>query len=284
MKALITGASSGIGEAYATKCAELGYDLIITGRREDLLRTISARLSRTYHVSVEHFVVELSDDAQLEKLVNKIMQTRDLHMLINNAGFGTVSYFMNEEYTVQEKMVKVHILAPMKLIYAALPGMIERKEGILINVSSISAKTPLPTSVIYSASKSFLQIFSESLYLEVKDFNIMVQTLCPGFTRTSFHERIGMDDILRKNRSFLKWMSPEKVVEISFRNLKKGKVLCIPGLWNKLIWVFTGILPRRVYYKIVSAAVKQEEKAKLSKPLGEFAKLKGPSKTGQPFG
>lgn len=252
MIALITGASSGIGEAYATKFAELGYDLILTGRREDLLKVLSDKLRKKYNISVETLIVELSNDDELDRLANKIKQIENLQVLINNAGFGSRSHFLEEEYRGQENMIKVHVLAPMKLIYAAMPGMIKRDSGILINVSSISGKTPSPNGAIYNATKSFLQIFSESLYLENINSNITIQTLCPGFTRTDFHGKIGLNDSAFINKGIVRWMSPEQVVEISLKNLKKGKVICVPGFWNKVLWVLADFIPRNIYYKIVS--------------------------------
>lgn len=254
MKALITGASSGIGEAFALKFAQLGYDLIITGRRKDLLANIATKLRSTYNISVEALTVELTDDEALEKLANKIKETKNLHILVNNAGFGSHSFFFDSDYQDHVNMVKVHILAPMRLIYAALPGMIQRNEGILINVASLGGKTPSPKSATYNASKSFLQIFSESIYLENIHSNIKMQILCPGFTKTHFHENVNLDAFAQRNKGIIRWMSPEQVVNISLKNLKRGKLICIPGFWNKVLWVLADIIPRNIYYKIVTRA------------------------------
>ena len=251
MIALITGASSGIGEAFAKKFAQQGYNLVITGRREDLLHDISDKLQKRYNIIVETLKVELADEEDLEFLSEKIKHMDNLSVLVNNAGFGSRFNFINEEFKSQEDMIKVHVLAPVKLIYAALPGMIHRGHGTIINVSSISGKTPLPVGATYSATKSFLSTFSESLYLENASTNIKIQTLCPGFTKTNFHGKLGLNGASLSNKGFIRWMTPERVVEVSLKNLKKGKIICVPGFWNKVIWFLADIIPRNIYYKII---------------------------------
>lgn len=270
MKALITGATSGIGEAYAKKFAQLGYDLILTGRREDLLTKLSSTIIEQFRVKVEVLKVELSNEEQLHTLVSKVKQTYDLEVLVNNAGFGSRSSFLEEDIFNQENMVKVHVLAPMKLVHAALPGMITRDRGVIINVASISGKTPLPTGAIYSATKSFLQIFSESLHLENLNSNIVVQCLCPGFTRTDFHKKLDINIKSIKETGIIRWMSAEEVVEYSLRNLRKGKVICVPGLRNKVLWFLSSVLPRPIYYKLVSRV--GERKQVLNSHLAQHVK------------
>lgn len=261
MKALITGASSGIGEAYARKFAELGYDLIITGRNEDHLNRIANEIRSHYKIKVEPMIIELDNDGELDILVNKIKQSPDLKVLINNGGFGSPFNFLEVNFETHEKMVKVHVLAPIKLMYAALPGMIKYGSGIVINVSSVSANTPLPTGALYSATKSFLKVISESLYLENMDSDILFQTLCPGFTKTNFHEKTKVyEGSFFGNHGLIRWMTPERVVEISLKNLKKGNVICIPGVWNKILWGLADIIPRRIYYWIVARAEAQNNR------------------------
>ena len=258
MKALITGASRGIGEAYAYRFAQLGYDLILTGRAEDLLQEVAFRISQQYPVEVETLTIELADDNDLERLTLKIREYEDLHVLVNNAGFGSGTYFREEDFDDVDRMIKVHVRAPLKLIHAALPGMTAKNGGIIINVSSLGGKTPFPKSSVYSATKSFIRIFSETLHLETRNSNIFVQTLCPGFTKTHFHSRLGKNGTHMEKNGFIRWMTPEQVVEISLNSLSKDKVICVPGFWNKLLWVTAGILPRRIYYRLVSGLDKKQ--------------------------
>ncbi|NJK98504.1 MAG: SDR family NAD(P)-dependent oxidoreductase [Bacteroidales bacterium] len=263
MKALITGASSGIGEAFATKFAQLGYDLILTGRRMELLNSIAVRLNDQYKIMVEVVRVDLESEHDLDQLVLKIKETNHLEVLVNNGGYGAPDQFLKGEYRNHEKMVKVHVLAPMKLIYAALPAMLQHNKGIIINVSSLSANTPLATGALYSATKSFLRMFTESLYLENENSEILFQVLCPGFTKTDFHNKLGWDKSFEKSRGIIRWSTPEKVVETSLQSLKKGKVLCIPGFWNKVIWQMADIMPKTLYYKIISRESNRELKKHL---------------------
>lgn len=251
MYALITGASSGIGKAFAKKFAQMGYDLIITGRRLDLLNHLSETISNQYNVQVKACKIELSDHNQLENFIHFINDF-DIEVLVNNAGFGFKSRFLDEDLSIQVKMVGVHVLTPMRLIHAVLPGMLRRNKGIIINVSSISANTPLSAGVVYAATKSFLKHFTESLYLENIKSNVVFQSLCPGFTISDFHKRVNGESNNYKNKGIVRWMTSDEVVEISLRKLKKGKVICIPGFWNRVLWTLADLFPRTLYYKIVS--------------------------------
>jgi short-subunit dehydrogenase len=252
-RALITGATSGIGEAFARRFAHQGYNLIITGRRKEKINRLAHDLTQTCAVNVEVIISELSNPGDVDALAQKVRDTENLDILVNNAGFTTKRYFLHEDREGQEKMVQVHVVTPMKLTYAALPNMIAQGKGAIINVSSLGAFTPFPTTATYSGTKAFLVVFTESLHLELAGTNVKVQALCPGFTRTDFHERIGMDKSKQKNVGIIRWMSPEKVVHISLRCLKKNKVICVPGFWNKVLRFATHkLLPRSLYYKSVS--------------------------------
>ena len=252
-RALITGATSGIGEAYARRFASQGYDLIITGRRKEKINHLADELAQTCAVDVEVVIAEFSNQGDVDALAQKVRDTENLDILVNNAGFTTKSYFHHEDLEGQQNMVQVHVLAPMKLIYAALPNMIARGRGTIINVSSLGAFTPLPKTATYSGTKAFLAVFTESLRMELAGTNVKVQALCPGFTRTDFHERIGIDKSKQKNVGIIRWMPPEKVVDISLRCLKNNQVICVPGFWNKILLCATHrLLPRSLYYKSIS--------------------------------
>ncbi len=250
----ITGATSGIGAAFARRFAREGYDLIITGRREKIIRNLAGEISKKYGVKVDVIISELSNDEDVNLLVEKIKQEENIEVLINNAGFGIGKPFYEDAIENQENMAKVHILSTLKLTYAAIPNMIKKKRGIIINVSSISSFFPLPDAAIYSGTKAFLNNFSESIYLELKNKGIYVQSLCPGFTRTDFHNRMGLNKGELRNRGIIRWMSADRVVEYSIECLKKGKIICIPGFWNKVLVLISKILPRFLYYKIVIVA------------------------------
>ncbi|AET68268.1 short-chain dehydrogenase of unknown substrate specificity [Desulfosporosinus orientis DSM 765] len=249
--AVITGATSGIGAAYALWFAQDGYDLIITGRRRAVIEEFAQKLRKSYGIKVEVVIAELAKPDQVEKLIEKIRH-RQVEVLVNNAGFGVNSFYQESDLEIMEQVVEVNVLTPMKLIHALLPGMIRRGRGIIINVSSESAYLSIPKNSVYSGVKAFLLSFTEGLHLDLRNTGVKVQVVCPGFTRTDFHEKMGMKKSKQRNKGLIHWMSPEKVVEISLKDLKKEKVICIPGIHTKLLIFFGKILPKNYYYKFAS--------------------------------
>ncbi len=248
--AVITGATSGIGAAYAARYAKDGCNLIITGRRKERIETFAEKLENEYKVDVEVVLGELSEDEDVQRLLEKISH-RQVDILINNAGFGESSLFQSCELNVMEQMVKLNVLAPIKLIRAVLPSMVERGSGTIINISSESAFLSIPKNSVYSGCKSFLKSFTECLHLDLMNTRIKVQVLCPSFTKTDFHEKMGMDKSRQKNKGLIRWLSPDDVVDISLKALQKDKVVCKTGIHSKLIIWIMGLLPRRMYYKFV---------------------------------
>lgn len=249
--ACITGATSGIGAAFARRFASDGYNLIITGRRRERIQSLASEISSKYRVNVDVEIAELSDAATLEALANRVRGMKNLEILVNNAGFSIKEFFQSENFSSHEKMLKVHCLATMKLIHAALPNMVANSRGAIINVSSLSAFSPFPTNAAYSATKRFVLMFSESLHLELKGKGVRVQALCPGMTRTEFHERMGYDrEKVYKRKGLMRAMSPEEVVDISLKCLKKDRVVCIPGFHNKFTSILLKILPRSLIYRM----------------------------------
>ena len=258
--ACITGATSGIGAAFAKKLAKQGYDLMITGRREKNIESLSNTLSEENKIKVEVIIAELSDDKKLDLLVEKIKKMKNLAILVNNAGFAKENLFHEEDFSTHEIMLKVHNLALIKLCHAALPNMISQGHGRIINVSSLLAFTPSPTNAMYSASKAFVKLFTESLYLELQGKGVQVQALCPGMTRTDFHERMGFNkNTFYKDKGMMKAMTPEEVVDISLQYFEKNKVLCVPGWNNKLSRFLLKVLPQAVIYKRTSSMMHKKQ-------------------------
>lgn len=250
-KALITGATSGIGGAYARLLAEQGYDLIITGRRREIIEESARQIEKRDGAKVDVVITELSDINGINNLIERIQKTGSIDVLVNNAGFTTKGYFCQEDIVEQEKMVLVHVVAMMKLTHAVLPSMMERKSGIIINVASIQAVTPMALSTTYCSVKAFMKNFSIGLHCEVKDHGIKIQCVFPGFTRTDLGRFIGIDMHEIKDSPLQHWMLPEEVVKISLGELKKkNKVICIPGVRNKALYMAVKILPERLWYLI----------------------------------
>ncbi len=240
--ALITGATSGIGAEFARRLAGQGYSLILSGRREERLRAFAAELAQKYTVSVEVVVGDLTQPGGIETLEAKIAALPDLSILVNNAGFGVLGNFAQATLQSQLDMIQVHILSTVRLTHAALPGMLRRKQGAIINVSSVAAFLPFGSgSVTYNATKTYLNMFTQTLHDELRGSGVRVQALCPGFTYTEFHDRPGLETFSRTDFPRFAWLTPEKVVDESLRDLKSGRVICVPGFLYKVVTVVGGL-------------------------------------------
>jgi short-subunit dehydrogenase len=246
----ITGASSGIGAAFARELGRQGFDLILTGRRRAQLDALANALVGAHGIRVEVITAELADDAALEQLAERVRSEAQLEMLINNAGFGSGGApFHQQDYAVHQAMLRVHVQATVRLTYAALPTLLARRQGAIINVSSLAAFFTIPYQVMYSATKEFIRAFSEALAIELRGSGVRVQALCPGFTRTDFHARLGADpERVYRTSGPMKAMSAEEVVQASLRCLARDEVICIPGAHNRFASFLPCIVPRRLQH------------------------------------
>ncbi len=230
-KALITGASSGIGAEFARQLSALHYDLILVARRHERLERLAAQLSEANGVQVEWLPADLTQYADVERVCEHITKLSHLQLLVNNAGFGLEGRFAQSDLQRQVDMIELHVLASVRLMRAALPGMIERRFGGIINVSSLAALVALPMHASYSATKSYLHVFSMALHAELRSTGVRVQALCPGFTESEMH---GPADNSRRNDlpSFL-FLPASQVVRESLNALEADRGLCIPGTFYK---------------------------------------------------
>ncbi len=252
--AFISGATSGLGAAFARHFAQQGYDLILTGHPDDKISLDVEDLKIKNEVNVDVILADLANENDITRLEEIIKETKEIEVLINNAGFFFGKAFWKNDTRSLESMVKVHICAPVRLILAALPNMTSNNKGTIITLSSLVSFMPVPQDAMYSATKLFSNSFMESLHISFKEKGIKVQVLCPGFVRnTNFHERAGMKLSLVKSWQILPWMEPENVVKISVRNLrKKNKVVVIPGFRNRAIKFIISILPKPLYYRFAA--------------------------------
>jgi short-subunit dehydrogenase len=193
-------------------------------------------------------LIELSNAVEMENLLDKI-KLKNIDILINNAGFGTSRFFHKEPFQIQEDMVTVNILCAMKLTYAILPGMLKKRDGIIINVSSTGAFMSTPKETTYVGTKAFLRAFSEALYFELIGTGVKIQAVCPGLTKTDMPIRLGIPEDQQVNHGPFKWITPEEVVDASLKCLKSNQVICIPGRFTKFQVFMRSILPDSVYYK-----------------------------------
>ena len=250
--ALITGATSGIGAEFAKQLAGMGYNLIITGRRKKEIQKKADEISKEFNVKTDIIIAELSEESGREKVVKSIRKTPDLKMLVNNAGFGHEGFFAGVDFSIHEQMLNVHSLAVMRLTYEAIPVLIKNNGGAIINISSMCSRLFLPGQSIYNSTKAFVTAFTETLHMEYGDNNIVFQALCPGFTRTDFHSKMGYGLFDLPDAGVNRWMTPEQVVKYSLKSLGKGKVLCVPGFLNRISYGMPRIMPRKAYYKMMS--------------------------------
>lgn len=250
--ALVTGASSGIGETFARKLSKMGYALILVARRKERLEKLAAELG-----NADALVADLTNDTDLLAVETRIAAEPKLEFLVNNAGFGVPGMFHETDLEAQHKLHRLHILAIERITHSALKGMIERRKGNIINVSSVAGFFIAPHNVTYAASKAWINRFTEGLYIELKSIHspVRVQALCPGFTYSEFHDVIGMD---RSLISKSLWMSSEDVVDASLNGLERNKLIVIPGWRYRLISGLLTCLPRRVkHFSALRYAKKQ---------------------------
>lgn len=251
--ALVTGASSGIGAQFARALAARGYNLLLTGRREEALAQVAREISSPGR-QVESVLAELSRPSEVERILERCAGRR-VDALVNNAGFGLGRAFLDEPFESQERMERVHVWAPMRLIHELAPRMVARGSGAIINVASLAAFLPMPTSAMYAATKTFLRLFSESLAVELWASGVRVQVLCPGFTRTRFHAGLRAPEQQLGNRFLVHWMDPPAVVRASLDALDRNRVVCVPGFWNRVIRSLIPLIPRRLFYRLAASRV-----------------------------
>jgi short-subunit dehydrogenase len=231
--ALITGASSGLGEAFAERLAAEGHDLIVVARREDRLRALADRLGDAHGTATEVLAADLTDPEELRRVEARIVAGPALDLLVNNAGFGGYRPFLRLDPDRAEELIRLQVLAVTRLARAALPAMVARGRGAVINVSSqlaFSAALPSPPlppgRAVYAATKAYVNAFTQLLHGELAGTGVRVQALCPGVMRTEFFARMGIE----VGRVPMSPMEPSEVVSASLAGLQRGAVLCVPGL------------------------------------------------------
>ena len=238
--ALITGASSGLGAEYARQLASRGVNLVLVARDEDALEKLAASLRERWRVEVELLVADLLDKSQLEKLTERLTDPdRPIDMLVNNAGFGLPLAFERNEIDDEVRHLHLHVEVPMRLTHAALQPMLARGNGRIVNVASVAGFIPRST---YGACKGWLISFSRWANGRYAPRGVTVTAVCPGFTHTNFHERMGMDPGDEGIGDWM-WLDARDVVRESLRDVARGKAVSVPSLRYKAIVVLTRFLP-----------------------------------------
>jgi short-subunit dehydrogenase len=240
--AAITGASSGIGEVFARKLAPT-HDLLLIARRRDRLESLAAELSASDGAQVAVLAADLTDDADLARVADRLAAEEKLALCVNNAGFGLRGLLWKSDPKALEQMHRLNIGAVLRLSHAALGNMVARQSGALINVASVAGFVRRARNAGYGATKAWVIAFTESLYLELRSLQspVRVQALCPGYTYSEFHDAMNLDRMSIASRSM--WLRADFVVEESLKALATGRLFVVPGWRYRLIVNLSSILP-----------------------------------------
>lgn len=239
--ALITGPTAGIGLSFANLLASEGSDLVLVARDTARLEELASSLRDQHGIEVEVIAADLSVREDCQRVEARLSDSsRPVHTLVNNAGFGINSYFADSSIDDQQRMLDVLVTAVMRLSHAAVPGMIERRAGHIINVSSVAAWMFGGT---YSAAKSWCTVFSESLNREVSQHGVTVTAVAPGFTHTEFHQRAGMD---MKGMKEWMWLNSDDVARDALKAARRGRSVAVPGTQYKVASALLQYLPRPI--------------------------------------
>ncbi|WP_026297272.1 SDR family NAD(P)-dependent oxidoreductase [Paenibacillus daejeonensis] len=240
--ALITGASSGIGEAYARELASRGCHVILTARSKTKLEALASELTRVHGVQAHALPCDLSQAGAPRMLAESISELGlPVNILINNAAFGTYGRFEEIDSGREQEEIMLNTSALVELTHLYLPGMLKRKEGVVVNVASMAAFAPCAYMAVYGATKAFVLSFSEALWAETRGRGVRVMALCPGATDTGFFDEVGSRDMVKGNAL----STPQRVVQAGFRGIDKGRSYIIDGRSNQFAALVSQLLPRR---------------------------------------
>ncbi len=244
-RALVTGATAGIGHAFATELAARGHDLVVVARDTARLEALAKELSDRHAVDVDVLTADLSTEEGTAAAVDAVTSTsRPVDLLVNNAGSSFPGWFGTTAIAEEDTQLDLLVRAPMHLMDGALKVMSGRHGGAVINVASVAAFTPRGT---YSAHKAWIVNLSQWAHLHYADVDVRVQALCPGFVRTEFHQRMGADisDVPR-----WMWLKPQQVVKASLRDLERGKAVSVPSLRYKVLATLSRSMPAGLVARI----------------------------------
>ncbi|GBL28562.1 very-long-chain 3-oxoacyl-CoA reductase [Actinomycetota bacterium] len=252
--ALVTGATVGIGESFTRLLAHNGYNIVLVARDLPRLQERAKGLESSFGIETKVIQADLATDAGCKSIEDFIINNH-IDVLINNAGFGLNKAFTQSQLEAEQQMLDVLVRTPMRLMHVALPAMKERNKGVIINVSSVAGWIAGGT---YSASKSYLTVLTESLHTELASTNVKVSALCPGFTRTEFHQRGGMS---MKGLPAFMWLNADKLVATAWKDAVAGKAVSVPGWQYQLLTFVMRNAPRPLVRKIgMNVRIKQRKK------------------------
>jgi hypothetical protein len=243
--ALVTGASAGIGAAFARILASHGYDVALTARRADRLDRLAEEISLRYGVETLTVTADLAEpDAPGHILDHLTAHGRTVDALVNNAGYGLAGAYADTRWEDQRAFIQVMMTAPAELAHRVLPGMIHRRFGRIVNVASLAGLVPGAAGhTLYGATKAFLVRFSQSLHLEAEAHGVHVSALCPGFTYSEFHDVNGARAQISAATPAWLWLGADEVAAAGYEAVEANRAICVPGAPNKAIAAITKLIP-----------------------------------------
>ena len=259
--ALVTGASSGIGKAFAELLAAKGYAVVLTARRSDRLHALAEELRQRHGVATHTLVADLAQPDASQHIVDELAaRGLVIDLLVNNAGYGVPGSYANVAWTDHERFMQVMVTAVLDLTYRVLPGMLDRGWGRIINIASVAGMVPSPAGhTLYGASKSFLIRFSEALASENAPRGVNVTAVCPGFTLSEFHDVTGTRDKMKSVPGVL-WLKADDVARQGYDAVMKGDPVVVNGaVYRLLVWL-NGALPGKVSRWVSGMAGRQYRK------------------------
>ncbi len=259
--ALVTGASSGIGKAFAELLASKGYALVVTARRADRLDALAADLRQKHGVEVHTIVADLALPHAPQQIADELAaRGLTIDLLVNNAGYGVPGSYVDVPWTKHEQFMQVLVTAVLDLTYRLLPGMIERGWGRIINVASVAGMVPSPAGhTLYGASKAFVIRFSEALAAENGPKGVNTTAVCPGFTWSEFHDVTGTRDKMNSMPGFL-WLHADDVAREGYDAVMRGHSVVVNGrIYRFVVWL-TGAVPRGLARWVSGAAGRRYRK------------------------
>jgi short-subunit dehydrogenase len=242
---LVTGASAGIGEAFARLYARNGHDLALTARRADRLEQLAAELRQAHGVEVLVLPADLAEPGAVDRVIAGIDAAgRTVDVLINNAGYGLPGTYATTRWADQQAFLQVLLTSVCELTHKLLPGMVERGYGRIVNVASLAGLVPgMPNHTLYGATKAFLVRFSQSLHLESLETGVHVTALCPGYTWSEFHDVNGTRDMANRSIPKFMWLGADTVVEQGYLAVEANRPLRVTGKINTLIAAICKVVP-----------------------------------------
>ena len=259
--ALVTGASSGIGKAFAELLAQQGYAVVVTARRADRLDALASELKQKYGVATHTIVADLSEPHAPQQIAAELAARKiAIDVLVNNAGYGVPGSYISVPWNDHERFMQVMVTAVLDLTYRLLPGMLERGWGRVINIASVAGMVPSPAGhTLYGPSKAFLIRFSEALSAEGAPKGVHVTAVCPGFTHSEFHDVLGTRDRMNRMPALL-WLQADDVAREGYDAVMKGRSVVVNGaIYRWLVWL-TAVLPRALSRRVSGSAGRRYRK------------------------